>query len=1117
MKALLFISVLIFFCFVGQSQINQYGIPFITNYTPQEYGASEQNWSIVQDHRGVMYFGNTDNGVIEYDGVHWRKIPIDNNSIVRSLAIDKDGVIYVGAQGEFGYLKPNISGRLIYQTLKNELDTSEFEFSDVWKIHTSDKGIFFCTTSKIFQYNYDTIEIINLKHGAFFSFYVNDVFYSGHYINGLEEFSDTTFKHVKGGGFFSKKGIYTINSIGENNLLIGTFPNGLYTYAISNGNVIENFANTPANEYLKNNQLYNSFKINNNHYAFSTLEDGVIIMDSVGDIVNIFSKEQGVQNETVINVYSSKRNYETPLWLALNNGIGKVEINSPIRKFNELQGLNGSVYDIIRFKDRLYIATSLGVYYLDFDDNNYPVFKKIEGIDDQTWSIVKYRLPDLNKEILLAGTITGMYAIYENGKSEYIDPFIRKKEEADLKGYITKIHVSKFDNHTIYIGKVNGLTLIENIDGNWKRKNINLDITDEIRKIEEDSVGNIWLGTYNNGIVKLQKTGNDYIITHYDEKNGLPDKRDIEISNVRNELIFGTSKGEYIFNDDSNIFILDGRFQNETAYGVFRLVQKNDSSLWISAFHNDKRWIERGILKNESIVMNQKPFKRLPNEQVDVIYHDIDGITWLGSASGIYSFNSNFEKNYNENYQTLIRKVFSFNDSALFYGTNFRNNNGKLIVDLNQPEELIPILIYAYNSLTFEFAAPFFEEEKEIEFSYLLEGYKDAWSKWNTEPKAVFTNLREGKYNFKVKAKNIYGIESETASYQFTILPPWYRTLLAYFVYAIFILIAMIVVVKLYTRKLRLEKIKLEGIVQERTAEIRCQKDAIEQKNEILKEQKEEIEAQADSLKEANIVLQEQKEEITHQKEEITSSIVYAKRIQRAIVPTEEMAETLLKNYFLLWRPRDIVSGDFWWLGEKDGLVIVAAADCTGHGVPGAFMSMLGISFLNEIINQQKETQSHEILNQLRTKVKTTLGQTGKEGEAKDGMDIALMVIDFNQMTLQFSGAYNPLYLVRNGEVEVIKADKNPIGIYIKEKETFTQNIVPVQTGDTLYIFSDGYIDQFGGPHQMKFTSNRFRDLLLTIQDKPMAEQKEILNTTIDEWRAGYEQIDDILVLGIKI
>jgi serine phosphatase RsbU (regulator of sigma subunit) len=327
----------------------------------------------------------------------------------------------------------------------------------------------------------------------------------------------------------------------------------------------------------------------------------------------------------------------------------------------------------------------------------------------------------------------------------------------------------------------------------------------------------------------------------------------------------------------------------------------------------------------------------------------------------------------------------------------------------------------------------------------------------------------------------------------------------------------MIVVVKLYTRKLRLEKIKLEGIVQERTAEIRCQKDAIEQKNEILKEQKEEIEAQADSLKEANIVLQEQKEEITHQKEEITSSIVYAKRIQRAIVPTEEMAETLLKNYFLLWRPRDIVSGDFWWLGEKDGLVIVAAADCTGHGVPGAFMSMLGISFLNEIINQQKETQSHEILNQLRTKVKTTLGQTGKEGEAKDGMDIALMVIDFNQMTLQFSGAYNPLYLVRNGEVEVIKADKNPIGIYIKEKETFTQNIVPVQTGDTLYIFSDGYIDQFGGPHQMKFTSNRFRDLLLTIQDKPMAEQKEILNTAIDEWRAGYEQIDDILVLGIKI
>lgn len=269
--------------------------------------------------------------------------------------------------------------------------------------------------------------------------------------------------------------------------------------------------------------------------------------------------------------------------------------------------------------------------------------------------------------------------------------------------------------------------------------------------------------------------------------------------------------------------------------------------------------------------------------------------------------------------------------------------------------------------------------------------------------------------------------------------------------------------------------------------------------------------------KKDNILLEHQKEEIEKQKEEITDSIKYAKRIQNAILPSKELAEEILPEHFILFRPRDIVSGDYYWMHKSGDKLIVAAADCTGHGVPGAFMSMLGVSFLNEIVHKNNLLQPNLILNLLRESVKRTLGQTGKEGEAKDGMDIAMCMVDLETMTLQYAGAYNPLYLFRNGELIETKADKMPIGIYIREKESFTNNEIAIQKGDTFYIFSDGYHDQFGGKDGGKYKSVPFKNYLASIQDKNMAEQREMLNKNIEEWKGNLDQTDDIIVIGVRI
>ncbi|MFC2116035.1 tetratricopeptide repeat protein [Bacteroidota bacterium] len=269
-------------------------------------------------------------------------------------------------------------------------------------------------------------------------------------------------------------------------------------------------------------------------------------------------------------------------------------------------------------------------------------------------------------------------------------------------------------------------------------------------------------------------------------------------------------------------------------------------------------------------------------------------------------------------------------------------------------------------------------------------------------------------------------------------------------------------------------------------------------------------------LEEQNIEIKHQRDQIFQQKQEITDSIQYASRIQNAILSPETMLNKL-QDHFILYKPRDIVSGDYYWMTLKDNKTIVAAADCTGHGVPGAFMSMLGISFMNEIVNKSDTKQANEILNQLRGNVISSLGQTGEEGEAQDGMDLALCVIDTSAMKIQYSGAYNPLYLIRNGEILEYKPDKMPIGIHRMKSDSFSNHDIDVQVGDALYMFSDGYVDQFGGTRQKKFMTKNFKELLLRINKKPMNEQKEILDKTILDWMGDVEQIDDILVLGLRI
>jgi len=370
----------------------------------------------------------------------------------------------------------------------------------------------------------------------------------------------------------------------------------------------------------------------------------------------------------------------------------------------------------------------------------------------------------------------------------------------------------------------------------------------------------------------------------------------------------------------------------------------------------------------------------------------------------------------------------------------------------------------------------------------------------------------------KVRARNVYGEVSKVAEFKFTILSPWYKTVWAYIMYVIAIILIVYLILKYYTRKLERDKKRLEEIVRQRTAEIA-------RKNKRLQELVNEV--------------TEQKKIIEEKNKDITDSIKYAEQIQVAVLPnqSEELKDKV--EIFVYFKPKDIVSGDFYFVRylRLKKLLVAAAVDCTGHGVPGAFMSLLGVTFLNDILGKNRVIHSNEILDELRTRVINALNQeTGDEEKKKDGMDIALIEYFMEDNFLEFSGANNPLYLVRSKDKHApegvskeftedeydrvlyeFKADRQPIG-YSYDPKPFGKYVIKPQSGDIIYLFSDGFADQFGGPKGKKYTYKRFKRLFLSIASLPIEQQKEAIAEEAKNWiaQSNEEQIDDQLIIGIR-
>jgi serine phosphatase RsbU (regulator of sigma subunit) len=507
------------------------------------------------------------------------------------------------------------------------------------------------------------------------------------------------------------------------------------------------------------------------------------------------------------------------------------------------------------------------------------------------------------------------------------------------------------------------------------------------------------------------------------------------------------------------------------------ITSRNRSFVWLST--------NKGVFYLNTITgeqhLNITSSDGLPgNEIVDNgLYIDQTGILWILTYHGISNYN--------------IRSLTNVRYAPKCYLSEIQVNGE--VVDSTKN-----VFAHNENDFVFKLSGLFFSNEKSIEYAYYLRGEKSNsnFIRFTKENTLYYDNLAPGNYELVYRAKGEDDIWSESKSYKFTVKKAFWNTWGFRIAAVLIILLIIIVVYRWRLSRIRKQKEHLEALVQERT----------------------------EDLVEANNL-------VTQKNEEITSSIHYAERIQQSLLPKTRLFTKSFADHFVIFMPRDIVSGDFFWAYERGDRVYISAVDCTGHGVPGAFMSMLGMSFLKEIVTRYQKARPGQMLNDLRSEIIRALQQEGRLNEAKDGMDMSLVSYQTKTKMLEFAGANNPVYIIRSqGDtlevnpndklrkrtdiIHELQPNKMPIAIYEIMDEYDTVE-VQLQTGDLVYLFSDGFPDQFGGPKNKKIMYKRLRDTLEQNHHLPMDRQKEILLKLFHEWKGTEDQVDDVTLIGFKV
>lgn len=807
-KSQLFCILILFLSSFGVlCQVKNIGMPNIKNYRRAEYKGGTQNWGIDQDKNGNIYFGNN-SGLIQFDGSTWRKYSLRNKSVIMSLKIDSSGKIFVGGNNEFGYFMANEKGELKYFSLSKLIDKKDSQnINLIWRIHIFKGEVVFQSFTKAIFYKNDKLNIVNAPGKFQFSFLVNNRLFFQDKELGILEYRNRKLYPLKGTTVLNDKEVWTMFPLPNNKILLATLEKGLFVYDY---NQVKDW-NTEANDFIKKNTSLGGTIIKNKYIILNSVLNGIIICDLNGRIIQHLNRQKGLQNNTILTSFVDNK---SNIWLGLDNGIAFINENSPFTYFDYNYNI-GTVYASVLYKNNLYVATNQGLFYHPWSASfvDEP-FNRVEGTISQVWNI------QVINGTLLCSSNSGALVIEHNKVSKILD----------RQGYFGFKQIPKHPQYAIG-ENYNGFSI-------FKIASDKVEFVNQVQGFDEATNFEVEL---DNDYLWLMKAPYLYQMELSDDlKRFVSIKRHIQISainkgigslqSIDNKTYFQTKNHFYRFSKEQ-----DGFFEDRKMSKLFKnipvintLIEDSKGNLWYS-FNESLGVLEKS--DNEKYVRKEAPFSNLTGNLVNnyISINTIDSKNiFIGLTDGLTHYDSKISNKF-------ITRPIAFIENFSFPGDTIITGNLKV----NEKQFNLP---YSANHVKFTFSSPIFENQESVTYSYKLEPFDEGWKNWSPVSIKEYTNLREGDYTMKLRAKNSYGAISEISQINFKISPPWYRHFMAYLIYLMTVCGGVYLIsnrIQLTIRKNKYyETIEQRRLYLEKESKIRHEQHELEKEIEKLKSDK---------------------------------------------------------------------------------------------------------------------------------------------------------------------------------------------------------------------------------------------------------------------------------------
>jgi serine phosphatase RsbU (regulator of sigma subunit) len=1013
------------------------GRALLRTYLPREYGGEAQNWALAQGADGVLHAGNN-SGVLSYDGRRWQLLPLPNRDVVRSLAVDAAGTLWIGGKGDFGRLVRGADGEARFESLLGLVPPEDRDFKDVWSTFVAGDGVAFVARRQLFLYRNGKLAVVRSEHNLIGARWVAGRVHVHLWEVGPATLEGERFEPLPGTRELARKGVMFVLPLDAERLLLATYDDGFYVH---DGRQAVRWP-TAADGLFRRFAPNDGKVLADGSLAIGTRGGGLVVLDRQGALLRVVDGAAGLPSAHVRNVLQDRQG---GVWLALQRGVARVEPGPAFSVFDEASGLQGGVRALLRHGDTLYVSTATRLFRLRNGQ-----LAVVRGLQAESWGLL------FAHGRVLAGSPLGAFEV-EGDEARPV--------AAEVTRSVFHLHPTDGDPDTVLAGLGRGLDRLVWKGGRWTWGHPIEGFGGEVRGLATTSDGWLWIHALPATLARARLRGDALTdLETFGLADGLPAGA-THVFDLPGGPVFANEieEGSLVFDGARRRFV--PAVELSRRYGL-----PSDRIVPLSPPDADGRFVVRVAAEVRdgwrvavvtpdargafsARVLVDDPLSNLDLRSTALL----DGpLLWLGGQDGLVRCDLRaIGGDEMPGFATLLRRVAA----------------GPRPLPLAGAEPVIP---HAEADLRFEVGAPRFGDEAGVQFQFRLDGHDAGWSEWVPEGRISYSRLPEGRYTWRARARDLGHRLSAEASYRFRVLPPWQRTPWAYGAYGLALLATAWGLHSARVRRLERQRAALEAVVAQRTAEVVAQKV--------------EIEAQHQSIQ---------------------AAIRYAERIQRATLPEPAAIGDGLGEAAVLYRPRDVVSGDFYWSAERPPHRFLALADCTGHGVPGALLAMLGQASLDDLVLQQGLVEPEDVLAGLERRLVHALHQRSRDEAVRDGMEVGLLRLEAPQDGVRqvvFASSGVPLLIVQEGTVRKLRGRA---GRPLREALT-------VRPGDLLCLASDGYIDQLD-EQDRRFGSRRFEDLARSLAELPAGARHAALVAALDAHRAGRDQLDDVTVLVLEV